>query len=118
MEKNKLDIELSHAHLLILCSVNQNNNPIIPGKLFYYFSFKTKILAFEKPNNDVSKVLNETNSGKSFDFDNYDDLKKHIINLYKEYKLDKKYISKNYCEKYKYSNLSRKLDLILKSNIS
>lgn len=118
IEKNKLDIELSYAHLLILCSVNQNNNPIIPGKLFYYFSFKTKILAFEKPNNDVGRVLNETNSGKSFDFDNYDDLKEHIINLYQEYKLEKKYISKNYCEKYKYSNLSRKLDLILKSNIS
>ncbi len=118
LEKNKLDIQLSQAHLLIVSSVNQSNNPIIPGKLFYYFSFKTKILAFEKPNNDISKILNETNSGKSFDFDNYEDLKKHIINLYDEYKLEKKYNFKNYCDKYKYSNLSKKLDLILKSNIN
>ena len=117
MDKEKLDSELSSAQVLIVCSINQKNTKIIPGKLFYYFSFRTNIVAFENSNGDIAEILDETKSGKLFDFKNYDDLKKHIFNLYvkhkakSEVKFDTKY------EKYMFSNLSKKLDLILK-NIS
>ena len=117
MDKEKLDSELSSAQVLIVCSINQKNTTIIPGKLFYYFSFRTNIVAFENSNGDIARILDETKSGKLFDFKNYDDLKKHIFNLYvkhkakRELKFDTKY------EKYMFSNLSKKLDLILK-NIS
>ena len=53
LNKSKLDVEMSKARVLILSSVNlESVNNIIPGKLFYYFSFKRPIIAFSKLNSD------------------------------------------------------------------
>ncbi len=117
MDKEKLDSELSLAQVLIVCSINQKNTTIIPGKLFYYFSFRTNIVAFENSNGDIARILDETKSGKLFDFKNYDDLKKHIFNLYVKHKANREVKFDTKYEKYMFSNLSKKLDLILK-NIS
>ena len=117
LDKDKLDRELSSAQVLLVCSINQKNTTIIPGKLFYYFSFETNIVAFENSNGDIASILDETNSGKLFDFKNYDDLKKHIFNLYVNYREERDVKFDTKSEKYMFSNLSKKLDLILK-NIS
>ena len=69
IEKSKLDIEMSKANVLILSSVNLKDvNNIIPGKLFYYFSFRRPIIAFSNLNSDVSGIISKSNTGKVFDF--------------------------------------------------
>ena len=47
--------------------MNDVNN-IIPGKLFYYFSFKRPIIAFSNLNSDVSYIISKSKTGKVFDF--------------------------------------------------
>ena len=119
LEKSKLDIEMSKAKVLILSSVNLNTvNNIIPGKLFYYFSFKRPILAFSKLNSDVSDIISRTSTGKVFDYSNEVDLKKYILELYSNYKTKKNNFKPKGIALFTYDNLSKSLDDLLKNTIN
>jgi hypothetical protein len=119
LEKSKLDIEMSKAKVLILSSVNLNTvNNIIPGKLFYYFSFKRPILAFSKLNSDVSDIISKTSTGKVFDYSNEVDLKKYILELYSNYKTKKNNFKPKGIALFTYDNLSKSLNDLLKNTIN
>ena len=118
LEKSKLDIEMSKAKVLILSSVNMDTvNDIIPGKLFYYFSFKRPIIAFSKLNSDVSDIISRTNTGKVFDYSNEIELKKNILQLYSNYKTKKNNFKPKGIELFTYNNLSKNLNILLKKTI-
>ena len=119
LDKSKLDIEMSKARVLILSSVNLDYvNNIIPGKLFYYFSFKRPIIAFSNLNSDVSDLINKTNSGLVFDYSNEIDLKNYILELYSNYKLKKNNFKPKGLASFSYDNLSEKLDDLLNKTIN
>ena len=84
--KKELDIEISKAELLVVCSVNYpDSNDIIPGKFFHYLAANKNILGISNKGSDLEKIINETKSGMSFDFNNYDDLKNYIYKCYQNY---------------------------------
>ena len=119
IEKSKLDIEMSKANVLILTSVNLKDvNNIIPGKLFYYFSFKRPIIAFSNLNSDVSDIISESNTGKVFDFINHVDLKNHILELYSDYRSKTNIFNPKGIASYSYKNLSENIDALLKKTIN
>ena len=102
--KKELDIEISKAELLVVCSVNYpDSNDIIPGKFFHYLAANKNILGISNKGSDLEKIINETKSGMSFDFNNYDDLKNYIYKCYQNYikgerpknKLNEGYLSMN-----------------------
>ena len=119
LEKNKLDQEIAKAKLLLLSSVNLDSvNDVIPGKLFYYFSFKLPILAFSNIKSDVTDIINKTNTGRVFDYSNKIDLKNHILELYKNYKSGNDIFKPIGVNKYTYDILSDKIIKILNKTIN
>ena len=102
--KKELDIEISKAELLVVCSVNYpDSNDIVPGKFFHYLAANKNILGISNKGSDLEKIINETKSGMSFDFNNYDDLKNYIYKCYQNFikgerpknKLNENYLSMN-----------------------
>ncbi len=53
--------------LLLIVPQNENNEGIIPGKIFEYFASQKPILALANPNGDVAELIAENQRGKSFD---------------------------------------------------
>ena len=83
MPKKELDIEISKAELLVVCSVNYaDSNDIVPGKFFHYLAANKNILGISNKGSDLEKIINETKSGMSFDYNNYHDLKNYIYEMF------------------------------------
>ena len=108
MSKKQLDDEISKSQLQVVCSVNYpDSDDIVPGKFFHYLSSKKNILGISNKGSDLEKIINETKSGMSFDYDNYEDLKNYIYKCYQVFlkgvkpkkELDEKYLSINIVKK-------------------
>ena len=118
LDKSKLDNEVSKAKVLILSSVNMNNSGlIIPGKLFYYFSFKRPVIGFCSEDDDTAKIINKTKSGKVFDYIETEKLKNYILELYINFKTNKSNFNPVNLKNYNYTELSKDLNIILKKTI-
>ena len=91
---------------------------IITGKIFEYLQANRPILAIGPINGDLAEIINETNSGIIVDFDDVENLKKEILQLYNSFKSgDLKLSSKN-IEQYHRRNLTEKLANIIKETVS
>ena len=108
MSKKQLDDEISKSQLQVVCSVNYpDSDDIVPGKFFHYLSSKKNILGISNKGSDLEKIIMETKSGMSFDYDNYEDLKNYIYKCYQVFLkgvkpkkgLDEKYLSINIAKK-------------------
>ena len=108
MSKKQLDDEISKSQIQVVCSVNYpDSDDIVPGKIFHYLSSKKNILGISNKGSDLEKIINETKSGMSFDYDNYEDLKNYIYKCYQVFlkgvkpkkELDEKYLSINIAKK-------------------
>ena len=64
-------------------------NQIITGKIFEYLMAKRPILAIAPSNGDLAEIICKTNSGVVVDFNEKDQLKKTILDLYFRFKLGK-----------------------------
>ena len=119
VKQEDLNDLISDTTCFIACDINDSRGGnLIPGKIYYYLSFKKNIVAFSSNNSDTDKIIKETSSGKVFDFSNENELKNHILELYINFK-DKKEpnINKNY-DKYLISNLTKDLDKIIKNTLA
>ena len=108
MSKKQLDDEISKSQLQVVCSVNYpDSDDIVPGKFFHYLSSKKNILGISNKGSDLEKIIMETKSGMSFDYDNYEDLKNYIYKCYQVFlkgvkpkkELDEEYLSINIAKK-------------------
>jgi hypothetical protein len=114
----KLKAQLKKAQVLLLSSVNlEGVKNIIPGKLFLYLSVKRPILAFSVLDSDVEDIINETKSGRVFDYSDKVDLKQHILELYNQFKTKHNSLYSNDIDQYSYKHLSKRLSEILDKTI-
>jgi hypothetical protein len=58
---------------------------IIPGKLFEYMVSGRPIISIGPKDTDVEKILKETNTGNYFNYDDYESLKRIILEHYKAF---------------------------------
>ena len=90
-----------------------NNTPnargILTGKFFEYLATKNPILAIGPTDGDIAQILNETNSGKIFDFEDSEGIKDFIQNANIES------FDFNNIEKYSREKLTEELIRILNS---
>ena len=116
MPKKELNVEISKAELLVVCSVNYaDSNDIVPGKFFHYLASNKNILGVSNKGSDLEKIISETKSGMSFDYDNYEDLKNYIYKCYLSF-LNSEKPRNELNEKYLSINIAKKIDKIV-SNI-
>ena len=113
MSKNEIDKEIEISELLVVCSVNMKGcNDIIPGKFFHYLSSRKNILGISNEGSDLENIIIETQSGSSFGYDNYHDLKNYIYASFKSY-LEGKSKKRKPIPKYMSSNIAKRIEKII-----
>lgn len=75
------------SQMLLLVEINSNDTKaIIPGKLFEYLYAQTPILALGPKNSDVCNIIQTTNCGHYFTYDDKKTLKNEIIHSFEKFK--------------------------------
>lgn len=79
--------EMRKSEVLLITNFNQESSKgIIPGKLFEYLAMQKKILSFGPKGSDVAKILEETQAGKHFSYDESQLVKEFILSVYEAWK--------------------------------
>lgn len=72
--------------LLIVVNDYPSAKEMIPGKTFEYLQAKRPVVGIGPEDGDLAGILSDTLAGKVFNYSNKEDLKKHIIDLYRTYR--------------------------------
>jgi glycosyltransferase involved in cell wall biosynthesis len=81
-----LDLTL-RAHILLLpLNIADNAKGRIPGKLFECMRSGNDILCLGPKGSDVEGIITKSNTGKSFEYSDYDGLKNFILEHFQQYK--------------------------------
>lgn len=102
------------AQVLLLVEMNKvDTQVIIPGKLFEYFRAERPIIALGPPKSDVATLLNETNTGSYFTYEEKQALKSKISAHYNAYKEHRLLIDPKNIDQYHRKKLTEKLATFL-----
>lgn len=103
------------AQVLLLVEMNkEETNAIIPGKLFEYMHSKRPIIAIGPDKSDVEEILNDSNSGTYFSYDNFQELKSNIKEKYSLYKSGNLTTNNANIEQYSRKALTQKMASLIK----
>jgi glycosyltransferase involved in cell wall biosynthesis len=99
--------------LLLLLNNTPNAKGILTGKFFEYMAARRPVICIGPVDGDAAKIMQETNCGKTVNFDDHDELKKIIINYYEKYKTGSLKVESRQIEKYSRKELTQKLSVLL-----
>jgi hypothetical protein len=89
---------------------------IIPGKLFEYLAAHRPILGIGPEGSDIKGILDETNSGKFFSYNEHDAaLKEHLLVQYDAFKKGSLRVASTGIEKYSRRELTRHMASLIKN---
>jgi glycosyltransferase involved in cell wall biosynthesis len=95
--------------LLLLVNRTPNAKLIVTGKIFEYLVSGRPILCIGPEDGDAAAILKETGCGKTFDFEEVEKLKEHILKSFSLFKKNKLTPSCKNIEHYNRKNLTKKL---------
>lgn len=72
--------------LLLLLNQQSNANGRIPGKIFEYLAARRPILALGPVESDVAKIIRQTRSGVTCEYDDADGIQKAVITWFEQYR--------------------------------
>jgi glycosyltransferase involved in cell wall biosynthesis len=98
----------SHMLLLVIPQAPKNES-IITGKLLEYLAAKNPILGIGPVHGDASKLLQETEAGKMFDYNNAESIKSYLLEMTNAYLNSEILWMGHDTEKYSRSNLTKQL---------
>jgi glycosyltransferase involved in cell wall biosynthesis len=102
------------AQLLLLpLNIADNAHGRIPGKLFENLRAHRPILCLGPNGSDVSEIISETQSGKSFEYDNAEGIKTYILELFKKFSEGIYTIEQKNITQYNVKNQVKKLSDLL-----
>lgn len=93
----------SHIQFLPL-NIAANAKGRIPGKLFENMRAERPILCLGPENSDVAKIIEKTNSGQSFEYDDFDGIKSFIVTTFEKYKKNSNTVNSKGIEEYYVKN--------------
>jgi hypothetical protein len=104
-------LQLQHnSQLLLLVEMDRlETRSIIPGKLFEYLAAHRPIIGIGPEGSDIEGILDETTSGKFFNYYEDDELKEHLLKQYEAFKNGSLTISPNGIQKYSRRELTRNM---------
>ncbi|MDR6464383.1 glycosyl transferase family 1 [Chryseobacterium sediminis] len=107
--------EMQNSDLLLITNFpNESSKGIIPGKIFEYLASGKQILSFGPDKADVAKILNETQAGKHFSYQDTETVKKFILEKFILWKNGNLLENTQHIEQFSRKNLTRQLTEILK----
>ncbi|MEN5306691.1 glycosyl transferase family 1 [Chryseobacterium cucumeris] len=107
--------EMQNSNLLLITNFpNESSRGIIPGKIFEYLASGKQILSFGPDKADVSKILEETQAGKHFSYQDTENIKKFILEKYELWKNDSLIENTQHIEQFSRKNLTQQLTEVLK----
>ena len=82
--KRKDALQLNANSDILLLPINKADNAKgrIPGKLYEYLRIGNPILSFGPTDSDVANIINETKSGITIPYDDYDNIKKFVTDIF------------------------------------
>ena len=112
-------IQYQRKAQLLLLPLNNSPNAkgIVTGKIFEYLAARRPIIAIGPIDGDAAAILNETNSGRIFDFNDSVNLKEYIIELYEKYRTGDLKVNSVKIEKFSRKNLTSELVKVI-NNLS
>ena len=106
---------LKNSQILLLIQTNKvESNYIIPAKLFEYLNSSRPIISISN-NDDVESIINDTNVGFNFKYDQEIELYNCILNYFEKFKADGITILPNNTNKYNRIELTRSISNIIKN---
>jgi glycosyltransferase involved in cell wall biosynthesis len=107
--------EMQNSDLLLITNFpNESSKGIIPGKIFEYLASGKQILSFGPDRADVAKILEETQAGKHFSYQDTETVKKFILEKFELWKNGSLIENTQHIEQFSRKNLTRQLTEILK----
>lgn len=107
--------EMQNSDMLLITNFpNEASKGIIPGKIFEYLASGKQILSFGPDKADVSKILEETQAGKHFSYQDTENIKKFILEKYELWKNDSLIENTQHIEQFSRKNLTQQLTEVLK----
>ena len=113
--KDAIKIQHSSQVLLLIEIDSKDTMCIIPGKLFEYMVSTRPIIAIGPKGADISTLIKETNTGEFFEYDGYEEIKKILLDFFKEYRQGTLVSKAKGIEKYSRRALTEKMATVLKS---
>ncbi|GAA0719855.1 glycosyltransferase family 4 protein [Aquimarina litoralis] len=113
--KEAIEIQRSSQVLLLIEIDSEETKCIIPGKLFEYMISERPIIAVGPRDADISKLIEETGSGKYFDYNAYDEMKRLLLEYFSKFKEGKLNSQAIGIEKYSRRSLTKEMSMLLKS---
>ncbi|MEI7488302.1 MAG: glycosyl transferase family 1 [Chryseobacterium sp.] len=111
---DKAIMEMQTSDMLLITNFpNESSKGIIPGKIFEYLATGKQIISFGPSQADVSKILNETNAGKHFSYDDSETIKSFILEKFELWKSGNLLENNQNIEQLSRKNLTKKLVDIL-----
>lgn len=109
--------EMQTSEILLITNFpNDSSRGIIPGKIFEYLATGKQIISFGPKGADVSKILNETQAGKHFSYDDFGKIKEFILEKFELWKDGNLSENTQNIEQFSRKNLTKKLAEILHIN--
>jgi glycosyltransferase involved in cell wall biosynthesis len=84
--KEVLRLQKQSQVLLLLINQTHNAQGILTGKFFEYLAAERPILAIGPTEGDVANILNTSKAGTIIDFNDYNGLKKTLLDMFDAYK--------------------------------
>jgi glycosyltransferase involved in cell wall biosynthesis len=106
--------EMQHSDMLLITNFpNESSRGIIPGKIFEYLASGKQILSFGPDKADVAKILEETQAGKHFGYQDTEIVKKFILEKFNLWKNGDLLENTQHIDQFSRKNLTRQLTEIL-----
>ena len=116
LSHNKALEEMNKSDILLITNFNKETSKgIIPGKLFEYLATKRQIISFGLKEGDVSKILEETQAGVHFTYDEMEEVKIFIWEQYQNWRQGISIFRQEKIQQYSRKSLTNKLVQILEN---
>ena len=101
--------------LLLIVNNVPSAKGILTGKIFEYLMAKRPILGIAPIDGDLAEIINETNSGIVIGFNQKEELKKAILELYSKFKNENLGVQSTNIAQYHRKELTKKVSKIINS---
>lgn len=114
LSHSEANVEMADSDLLLITNFpDDRSRGIIPGKIFEYLATGKQIVSFGPKESDVKKILEETNAGMHFSYNDEAELKIFLLQKFEEWKSGISNSQTQTIEQFSRKNLTKKLTELL-----